>query len=34
MLGTMDWIVRNPKPFPDGTGRGICKEKVKLLPPN
>lgn len=34
MQGTMDWIVRNPKPFPEGTGRGICKEKVKLLQPN
>jgi hypothetical protein len=34
MQGTMDWVLQNPKPFPEGTGRGICKEKVKLLPLN
>jgi hypothetical protein len=33
MQGTMDWIVRNPKPFPEGTGRGICRETVKIVPP-
>ncbi len=32
--GTMDWVLRYPKPFPEGTGRGICSEKVKLLLPN
>jgi hypothetical protein len=34
MQGTMDWVLRFPKPFPEGTGRGICKKKVKLLPSN
>jgi hypothetical protein len=34
MQGSMDWVLRFPKPFPEGTGRGICKEKVKLLPSN
>jgi hypothetical protein len=32
--GTMDWIIKYPKSFPEGTGRGICKEAVKLVPPN
>ena len=32
MQGTMDWLARYPKPFPDGTGRGICRENVKLVP--
>ena len=34
MQGTMDYLVRYPKPFPDGTGRGICRENVKLVPAN
>jgi hypothetical protein len=34
MQGTMDWLARYPKPFPDGTGRGICRENVKLVPAN
>jgi len=34
MQGTMDWLLRYPKPFPEGTGRGICREKVKLIPAN
>lgn len=29
--GTMDYILRNPKSFPEGTGRGLCKENVRLL---
>jgi hypothetical protein len=32
--GTMDWVLRYPKPFPEGTGRGICREEVKLVPSN
>ena len=32
MQGSMDWQLRYPKPFPEGTGRGICREEVKLLP--
>lgn len=31
--GTMDWVVNNPRPFPEGTGRGICRETVKLILP-
>jgi hypothetical protein len=31
--GTMDWVVRNPMPFPEGTGRGICREEIKLVLP-
>ncbi len=34
MQGSMDWLLRYPKPFPEGTGRGICREEVKLLPSN
>jgi hypothetical protein len=30
MQGTMDWILRFPKAFPEGTGRGICREDVKI----
>jgi hypothetical protein len=30
MQGTMDWVLRYPKPFPEGTGRGICREDVKI----
>lgn len=32
MQGTMDWILRYPKSFPEGTGRGICLEEVTLIP--
>ena len=32
--GTMDWIIQYPKSFPEGTGRGICRETVKLAPPD
>ncbi|MFZ0613934.1 MAG: hypothetical protein WAM73_16965 [Desulfobacterales bacterium] len=32
MQGSMDWLLRHPRPFPEGTGRGICREEVKLLP--
>ena len=34
MQGSMDWQLRYPKPFPEGTGRGICREEVKLVPSN
>lgn len=34
MQGSMDWLLRYPKPFPEGTGRGICREEVKLVPSN
>jgi hypothetical protein len=34
MQGSMDWLLRYPKPFPEGTGRGICREEVKLSPSN
>ena len=34
MQGTMDYLVRYPKAFPDDTGRGICRENVKLVPAN
>lgn len=30
MQGTMDWVLRYPRAFPEGTGRGICKEVVKI----
>ncbi len=33
MTGTMDFLVRNPKSFPAGTGRGMCREEVKLIQP-
>jgi hypothetical protein len=33
MQGTMDWVLRYPKPFPEGTGRGICREAVKIVSP-
>ena len=32
--GTMDFLVRNPKSFPAGTGRGMCREEVVLIQPN
>lgn len=32
MQDTMDFLVRNPKSFPAGTGRGMCREVVTLLP--
>ena len=31
--GTIDWVLRYPKPFPEGTGRGICREVVKIVSP-
>ena len=31
MQGSMDWVLRYPKAFPEGTGRGICREDVRLL---
>ena len=31
--GTMDYVTESPKPFPEGTGRVICREVVKLVPP-
>ena len=34
MQGSMDWLLRYPKPFPEGTGRGMCREEVKLVSPN
>ena len=34
MQGSMDWQLRYPKPFPEGTGRGICREEVTLQPSN
>ena len=34
MQGSMDWLLRYPKPFPEGTGRGMCREEVKLVPSN
>jgi len=34
MQGSMDWLLRYPKPFPEGTGRGICREEVELVPSN
>ena len=34
MKGTMDFLVRNPKSFPAGTGRGMCREEVILIQPN
>ena len=34
MQGSMDWLLRYPKSFPDGTGRGMCREEVKLMPSN
>lgn len=30
MQGSMDWLLRYPKAFPEGTGRGICREEVTL----
>ena len=34
MQGSMDWLLRYPKPFPEGTGRGICREEVTLRSSN
>ncbi len=31
--GTVEYTLQNPRPFPEGTGRGICREKVKLIIP-
>ena len=32
--GTMEYTLQFPKPFPEGTARGICREVVKLLAPS
>ena len=29
--GTMQYTLQFPKPFPEGTGRGICREVVKIV---
>ena len=31
--GTMDYTLQFPKPFPEGTRRGICREQVKFIIP-
>ncbi len=31
--GTMEYTLRFPKPFPEGTSRGICREQVKIIAP-
>ncbi len=31
--GTVEYTLTFPKPFPEGTGRGICREHVKLTIP-
>ena len=31
--GTVEYTVQYPKPFPEGTSRGICRENVKLVLP-
>ena len=31
--GTMQYTLQFPKPFPEGTGRGICREVVKIVAP-
>ncbi len=31
--GTVNYTVQFPRPFPEGTGRGICREHVKLTIP-
>src|SRR6516162_2473116 len=30
--GTMEYTLQFPKPFPEGTARGICREVVKIGP--
>lgn len=32
--GTMEYNLQYPKAFPEGTGRGICREVVKIEAPN
>ncbi len=34
MQGSMDWLLRYPKSFPAGTGRGMCREEVRLMSAN
>jgi hypothetical protein len=31
--GTMEYTLHFPKPFPEGTARGICREVVKIVAP-
>ena len=31
--GTIEYTLQYPKPFPEGTNRGICREHIKLLIP-
>ena len=31
--GTMEYTLQFPKPFPEGTGRGICREVVRIVAP-
>jgi hypothetical protein len=31
--GTIEYTLTFPKPFPEGTGRGICREHIKLSIP-
>jgi hypothetical protein len=31
--GTMEYTLQYPKPFPEGTNRGICRENIKLVAP-
>ncbi len=31
--GTMDYALQFPKPFPEGTSRGICRENIKIVAP-
>ncbi len=31
--GTVEYTLTFPKPFPEGTGRGICREHIKLTIP-
>jgi hypothetical protein len=31
--GTMEYTLQLPKPFPEGTGRGICREVIRIVAP-
>jgi hypothetical protein len=31
--GTMEYTLQFPKPFPEGTSRGICRENIKIATP-
>ena len=31
--GTIEYTMQFPKPFPEGTSRGICREHIKLMIP-